>query len=171
MLTSPGNIPRSNNTPKNHFITCDMHHHFLLHNYNPVVAILFTVYCILVYLCIAFLKDDLKYSLSANCLLGTSPKKGTTMWFYLWKQTHREYGCQMCTDGLCLKWFNLIFARWPETLVDSKTQKPSQKKGAKVCDTSPHLHSLLENINTVLENAGQIAYEGGIQLWTTLVPF
>lgn len=27
-----------------------------------------------------------------------------------------------------------------------------------------HIHSLLENINTVLENAGQIDYEGEIQL-------
>lgn len=32
-----------------------------------------------------------------------------------------------------LNCLNLICARWPETLVDSKTNKPTQKTGGKVC--------------------------------------
>lgn len=57
-----------------------------------------------------------------------------------------------------LKCFNFIFTRWPETLVDSKTNKPSQKKGAKVCDISTHSCEILI---LCLKNTGQIDYEGG----------
>lgn len=63
--------------------------------------------------------------------------------------TYLDNNGKRCTSNM-LMYFNLFFTRWPETLSDTKNNKPSQKKGAKVCGTCTHSNIIVQQLQWFL---------------------